>query len=431
MGKLDRYILREMIAPFFISISLIMLLFTLNLLFRTLHRIVGQGLSVLIIGEYFFLNLAWIITLAVPMSMLVASLMAFGRMAGDKEIISMKASGISLARMIRPVLIMAFVVGSFSLYFQDDILPDMNHRNKLLTRSIRKKRPNIAIREGIFTRELQQQTMLVKDVNEETGMLHDVSLFDESSPKETSTIVADSGKLVYVDTLAAYHFLLYDGEIHRMKREDPDSYERIEFEEALFRIDAPELLLRRQEEGYRGDRELDLAGLLQRVETLRQREPNEQTQRRINKYLVEYHKKFTIAFASIVFVLVGTPLGVKLSRGGLGVAGPLAVAFFLLYWTFLIGGEDMADRGLVAPAPAMWAPNVILGILGILMIRQEMRAHREIRLPRFGRKKEETAKSGERLQPLLHADRQELIDELKDETVPPLEEDSEDEQRSS
>lgn len=116
-----------------------MLLFTLNLALKMLKRIVGQGLDPMVISEFFFLNLAWIITLAVPMGVLVASLMAFGRFAGDLEIDAMKSSGLGLVRLIRPVFFASILVGLFSLYFQDQVLPDMNHRNKLLTQSIRQK----------------------------------------------------------------------------------------------------------------------------------------------------------------------------------------------------------------------------------------------------------------------------------------------------
>ncbi len=381
MKLLDRYIIREHIAPFFISISLIMLLFILNLAFKMLGRIVGQGLSIGTIVEYFFLNLAWIVTLAIPMSVLVACLMGFGRLAGDLEIISMKASGISLVRMIRPVFLLALVVCGFSIYFQDQILPDMNHRNKLLTLSIRRKRPALAIRQGIFTKELRNQTLLVQENDPDRDMLYDLTIFDDSKAREPATIMADSGRLAYTDTLGMYNFHLWSGEIHQLKHNDPDGYQIIRYREALFRFNAPEAMLRRHDAGYRGDRELDLAGLLERVDRLREQEETPRTQQMINRYMVEYHKKFAMSFASLVFVLIGAPLGVKLHKGGIGVSGGMSVLFFLIYWTFLIGGEDLADRGLVSPAIAMWAPNILLGILGVFLVRAEMRSHSVIRFP--------------------------------------------------
>ncbi|MBS1261256.1 MAG: hypothetical protein MAG453_00577 [Calditrichaeota bacterium] len=381
MNILDRYIVREQIAPFFISNALIMFIFTLNLALRMLGRIVGKGLDPLLILEYFFLNLAWIITLSVPMSVLVACLMGFGRLAGDHEIVSMKAAGVGITRMIRPVLIAALLVGGFSLYFQDQILPEMNHRNKLLESSIKRKRPNVVIREGTFTREIPKQTMLVRDVNPESERLRDVTIFDESNQNQPTTVIADHGRMTFVDTLGMYQFRLYDGEIHQTERDRPEVYEVLEYREALFRIDASDHVLQRRQAGYRGDRELGLAELKKRVDDLKSRPDPSRYKRQIDRYLVEYHKKFAISFAAIIFVLVGAPLGIKLTHGGLGVSGPLSVVFFLLYWSFLIGGEDMADRGLVHPAAAMWAPNVLLGLLGWALIWMETRQHKQLRLP--------------------------------------------------
>ncbi len=378
---LGRYIIREHVAPFIISISLIMFLFTLNLALRMLGRIVGQGLELMVILEFFFLNLAWIITLAVPMSVLVACLMGFGRLAGDREIIAMKSSGIGLIQMIMPVLIAATLVSVFSLFFQDQILPDMNHRSKLLSLSIRRKKPNVALREGIFTRDLPRQTLLVKQIDPETELLRRVSIFDESKPEEPSTVAADSGRFEYVDSLGMYHLHLYDGEIHQAKREEPETYEIIRYREALFRIDASDQILHRREHGYRGDRELGLAALRKRIGDLSSRANSPAFKRQIDRYLVEYHKKWAISVAAIVFVLIGAPLGIKLHHGGLGVSGPLAILFFLIYWSFLIGGEDLADRGIVSPVVAMWAPNFLLTLMGLFLIRLEMRQHTVIRFP--------------------------------------------------
>jgi len=93
----------------------------------------------------------------------------------------------------------------------------------------------------------------------------------------------------------------------------------------------------------------------------------ENNNRSINKFLVEIHKKFSIPFASIVFVLVGAPLGIMARKGNMGVAVSMSIGFFMLYWIFLIGGEDLADRRLLTPFFAMWAPNIIVGIGGFYL----------------------------------------------------------------
>ena len=87
----------------------------------------------------------------------------------------------------------------------------------------------------------------------------------------------------------------------------------------------------------------------------------------INKYLVELHKKFSIPFASVVFILIGAPLGMMARKSGFAVSTAFSLGFFIIYWAFLIGGEEFADRGLLSPVLSMWLPNIVLGSLGLFM----------------------------------------------------------------
>jgi lipopolysaccharide export system permease protein len=90
--------------------------------------------------------------------------------------------------------------------------------------------------------------------------------------------------------------------------------------------------------------------------------------RLINQYRIEIHKKYSIPAACIVFVLIGSPLGVRSRRGGLGVGMGVSLGLFLVYWAFLIGGEDLADRGIVSPFSAMWAADILIGGVGLILL---------------------------------------------------------------
>ncbi len=99
-----------------------------------------------------------------------------------------------------------------------------------------------------------------------------------------------------------------------------------------------------------------------------------------NQYAVEYHKKFAIPVACIVFVLLGVPLGVSTGRGGRGVSVGVSLAAFLVYYLFLTGGEKLADRGRLAPWLSMWAANFVLGGLGIYMLASSVRETKTLRV---------------------------------------------------
>lgn len=106
--------------------------------------------------------------------------------------------------------------------------------------------------------------------------------------------------------------------------------------------------------------------------------------RAISSLRVEIHKKYSIPLACIVFVLVGAPLGIMGRQGGLAVGGGLGLVFFLIYWTFLIGGEQLADRRIVGPAVAMWAPNVLVGLGGVYLVVRTVREVTFIPWKRWG-----------------------------------------------
>ncbi|MBN1308447.1 MAG: LptF/LptG family permease, partial [Chitinispirillaceae bacterium] len=142
---LYRYIVRELIAPFLSSMSIIVFLFVMQQAVLLLERIISKGLELAVVLEVFVIEMAWMITLAIPMAILIATLTTFGRMAGDNEITSIKASGQSLWPLLTPVFAVAAVLCVLNIYFNDLILPEANHRAANLLSDISRKKPTAFI----------------------------------------------------------------------------------------------------------------------------------------------------------------------------------------------------------------------------------------------------------------------------------------------
>ena len=145
MTIISKYIIREHIGPFLLALLTIIFLFLLNILFRDLGKLLGKGLSIWVICRFFIYNLAWIMAVAVPMSVLVATLMAFGRLSADNEIIALKASGVHLYRLLMPLLISALLLTLAMERFGNIVLPDFNYRFSLLYSAISRKRPTLSL----------------------------------------------------------------------------------------------------------------------------------------------------------------------------------------------------------------------------------------------------------------------------------------------
>jgi lipopolysaccharide export system permease protein len=470
MFLLARYTIREHIGPFIFSLAVIMFVFVTKFIVQYIGKIFGKGLSLGTIIEFVYLNLAWMLALAVPMAVLVASLMAFGRLSSDNEITILKTSGISIYKIIQPALIAAFFITLIMFWFTDRVLPEYNHRARLLFSSISRKKPTLQLEEGIYM-NLGKYSILVEDVERSLGkevvdksniidpeysdnkadQLKDITIFDRSSSDLQRTIIAESGRLVFDKIRESLVFTLYNGEIHEINTKDYSEYRRLQFSRNVFYIPAPDLVFKRDEDEWRGDREMNLKMMnaevdkykssinnelekiqsdlkeyypvpdslkawlarkttlskladidvnelqasrsktMRKTQALIQRLKSSEKnidfyQRQIYKYEVEMHKKFSIPFASIIFVLIGAPLGIKAKKGSLGVGVTFSIGFFLLYWVFLIGGEELADRQLISPFLAMWLANIIVGAFGIYLTYRVVKETTFIRwekLPKF------------------------------------------------
>lgn len=361
------YIIKEHIAPFLFGLSLIMFIFTMNLFFQMLIKIAGKGIPLLVLIEYFALNLAWIIALAVPMAVLIATLSAFGRMSADGEITALRASGIAPARLLIPALIASIFITVGIGWFNNNMLPVMNHRAKLLIGDITRKKPTLKLEPGTYNFSIPKLVLIAEGVDTETGRLTEITIYDESDSRRKSTVTAHEGELQFIPENELFVLTLYDGEIHTPSDSLQDGWEWTQFDTALFRVPARGMVLQRQDSGYKSDRELSAGEMLKKVAELRGKD-TEHNRRRIMAYMVEVHKKFSIPAACIVFILVGAPLGILAHKTGIGVSGGMSLSFFTIYWAFLIAGEKLADRNLVTPAQAMWSPNVLFLFVGFYLL---------------------------------------------------------------
>lgn len=292
MYILWRYILKEHVGPFIFAFSVITLVFLLNLIFRELGRILSRGLGARLVFEFFFLNMAWIVALAVPMAVLVATLMAFGRLSGDNEIVAMKASGISILRILFPVLVVSLFLSAFLIWFNNNVLPDFNHRARLLASDIARKRPTISLEPGVIYRDLPGYSILVRKIREvtDTSYVQNVFIEDNSDPTVSKIIFADKGKIFLSRATSRMILILYNGEMHELNLEKMEEYRKLTFPKQRLSITIPNMSLKRSNSEYRGDREKSAQLMLKEVrnneKTIRER------QERIHKMIDNFFQKY-------------------------------------------------------------------------------------------------------------------------------------------
>ena len=212
MSLLNRYIQKELFLPFLYSLFILIFILFTNFLLRAVDRFLGKGINLFTILEYLFFNLAWIISLAVPMAVLIAALMTFGRMSEDNEINAMRASGISFITITRPAILFGTLICIALIYFNNFILPEMNFKARLLSGDIYRTRPGLNINPGHFIDEIPDYSMIIRGKKDD--IMEDVRIFSKNNRDVQTSIHSKTGTLSTIDD--AIILTLFNGEIHEM-----------------------------------------------------------------------------------------------------------------------------------------------------------------------------------------------------------------------
>ena len=475
MKILRRYLLWQHLWPFVFAFTAITAFELLRQIARRLPDLLGKGLPGLVIVEFFALTLPFLIAVTLSMSVLVAVLHTVSRLAGDNEITAMRAGGVSLGQILRPILAAGTVVALISFAFGDQVLPRTNHRLRDLMVTIYRTKPTFSLKEHVINEVQRGRTSLwAAQIDQATYRMRDITLYNMQEETRKRIIYADSGKLDFAPNREDLLLNLFDGSIHEFDRNDPQMFQQTLFRRQLVLIrGVGGDFVRREEDTARSEREMSVCELDTQIRATRsevwladhrahvaelnglrelvnlppsqpdsmapplrpavycralawvkglfrpaaleaqeprqpptpraatrdsaarrleaqfneparrafrtgvvpqQRATNVRMQRdkadgargRVQRYKVEYYKKYSIAAACIVFVLIGVPVALLFPRGGMGLVFGAGMVLFAIHYVGLIGGETLADRGIVTPFLAMWGSNILTAAVGVV-----------------------------------------------------------------
>lgn len=276
MRHVHRMALRMLPGPFLGSLALLMFLLVMQFLIKYLPNLVGKGLPLQAIVELIAFNLAYMVVLAVPMSVLIASIMAFGRLAETGAWAVIKSAGVSFGQLVWPFLLVGVLLTGAMGYFNNVVLPEANFRARTLWIDIRTTRPGFELKPGVFYDWLDDYMILVRNLPpDRPDRLEDVLIFDYTDgPRFRTDIKAASGTIRPVDGGRFLEIELMNGEIHRKQSLSgegaTDRYERMTFDRHRMRIETPDLGFSRSDpsSGRRTDRTMNSTGLRRLIDSL-------------------------------------------------------------------------------------------------------------------------------------------------------------------
>ena len=445
--------LQTFLPLFLMTFGICLFIVLMQFIWRYIDDMVGKGLSIGVLAELFFYAALFMLPMALPLAILLASLMTFGNLGERLELLAMKSAGISLLKIMRPVMIFLIFVSIGAFYFQNYAMPVVQVKIYTLLYSMRQKSPELDIPEGVFYKEITGFNVYVKKKNPQTGLLSDLMIYDYSEGfNNARVIVADSGRLKTSEDKLFLVLSLFNGEsFENLKSQEKQSrkttavpYRRESFQtkDILIEFDAnfnmtDESFMQNQfvgknlaslqhsidsmslrldsikainakgiyETSYRKSLRMEVAAtesadtlyspvvinfdslyqaqspgrkvtLLNKAKQLAEGVRTDYYFRaanmgdegyKVRRHLTEWHKKFTLSFACLIFFFIGAPLGAIIRKGGLGVPVIISVLLFIFYYIIDNMGYKMARDGVWAAWEGMWLSSAVLTPLGMFL----------------------------------------------------------------
>ena len=348
---IDRYIFRELIKIFLITVGALTTVLYLDKFLFIAENIVNRGVSLWEV----FLIIIYIspsyFSLTIPISVLVASVATFNQFSASNEWVAMKSCHLSFMQSMRPVLMFSFFTYIVAVIIMVYALPWGNFSYKQKAFEIIKNRADVNIKPNLLNYDFKNLIILAK-IREKKLEFRDVLIADTSQPQSPKIITANKAIILPNIESLKIRLKLTGGTIHE-SGDKISEYQRINFETYELNLSLSNTV-ELEKETLIGHRELSINSLLKQIKDFEKKGLPTFAAK------VELSKKFAIPFTCLLFGLLGAPLGIHSSRGGKSGSFATSIMVILLYYMGLIFAQNMGKSGQVEPYFAIWVPNIII-----------------------------------------------------------------------
>lgn len=367
MRILQRYFIKELISPTVFGISLFTFMMLLSKLREFIELIINKGVPIQKVVYLLILILPAILAITIPMGFLLGILMTYGRLSEDNEITAMKASGVSVMKMLKPIIYVSIFLSIFMIFFNDSILPKANYEYARNLFDIISQRAHVVIKEKTFIETFDGINLYCDYVEPKTSIMHNVKInVRNEERREPLFVFAKRGRLISYEERMELVLYLYNGSIHffntDIRNYQLGSYYFGQFEKLTKNIDMNKSA-EKARNFKKGPRMLSAKELKAKI-----KETNIKSLK--NNLKIEYHKKFSIPIACFIFALLGAPLGMMLKHGSKPVAIAVSIVIIFIYYVILYVGNNFGLKGTFSPMLAMWFPNIVMGIIAIFLFKR-------------------------------------------------------------
>lgn len=377
----DRYILKELIPPFFIGLLITTFVFLMNEILLLSEIFITKGVSFQTTLNILVYLLPSIVAFTLPMSILMGILAGLSRLSSDSEIMAFKTLGIGYKRLLRPILMFSFVGWLITSFLTLYLAPHYNYKwVQTLSQSVLAK-VQFEIKPREFNETLPHTVIFIQDISQDKNW-ENIFIYSSDDPKEPKVILAKKGRLNFYPEKKKAILELFKGRLHSYPLSDSEKYRMTSFRKLDEEINVESLFSSLSNK--KRVREKDIKELITDLQVIKKKlaisKSNSENQyvlqqeaRNYISHWIEIHKKFALPFACLVFAFLGLPLGASTKKGGRTSGFTISLGIILIYYVLITAGEKMAMDGKISPWAGMWGANIILALVGIYLFSKALK----------------------------------------------------------
>jgi lipopolysaccharide export system permease protein len=348
---LDRYIFTELLSPFCLSLSVLVFIMVTRESLRLVELLVSKGVGLWAVLKVFAHLLPSFLVLTLPIAGIIASITAFGRLSLDKELVAMRAAGLSLLRLAQPVMLFSLMVFGLTLWLAQWGQPWSSVNLKKVALHLLRDQLALALDRGSFAEPIPKMTIYVSEKGDQTS--GGIFISDERNPQDPRIIVAHAYHVLIDSSADLVALRLRDGVIHS-RPDEIDQYQLASFS-------SYDLKLSLSQSGYAATEERpSYHQLVERLNETQWRDPS------ALRRMIEYYKDMAFPTASLILCMLGVPVGIVSKRSGRIGGFAVGVAVIIAYYVMNVGGEFLVTATVISPFVGAWLPNIVFLVITLL-----------------------------------------------------------------
>jgi lipopolysaccharide export system permease protein len=364
MGKtLRRYVLGEVLGVLMLGIVLTTFVLATVEMIDLVDLAFAKGVAAWRVGTVFAYMLPSYLELTLPMALLLSIVAGFARLARDGEVLAMRAAGLSLGQLTRPLFLLGIAGAGFTFVLAAWTSPWANRALEHAITEMAKTRISAALTPGVFSPWVDDIVVYVGEIDRRSGRVAHVMLADERDEEQPRTIFAARGRLITDEEAKSAHFRMRDGTI-LANYENPLSFDRTDFHAFALNVSLGTEEVEAASSFMDEPRRMDWPTLI-----AARAAPDEKPETALERE-IEIQRRLAVPFACVLLPLIGVPLGVQQSRAVRSRGIVVGLAVILMYYFFVTAGVTLVHQGVLAAIPALWAPNVALLLAGGIAFRR-------------------------------------------------------------